>query len=144
MNLQIINTGLPLLFLAYQIMIDFVNLYPFNDIHSRDKRLRKIEVFGNYPPLLVIAICFYFHHPVSMWIGFVLTTIILIMHLYSWWLPYFTGYPKSVEKDYYAYFKRTFKFLPRIKNHIVPDAEHVGVGILLLITFIYELIDLIS
>ncbi|MDR6999227.1 hypothetical protein [Neobacillus niacini] len=142
MSLHLINSVLPLLFLAYQIIIDFVNLYPFNDIQVRDKRLRKLEVFGNYPPLVIIAICFYIHHPISMWIGFVLTTIILIMHLYSWWIPYITGYPKSVEKDYDTYFKRTFKFLPKIKNHIVPDAEHVGVGILLVITFFYEVKEL--
>jgi hypothetical protein len=30
-----------LIFLAYQIVIDFIDLFPFNNIHSRDKRLRK-------------------------------------------------------------------------------------------------------
>ena len=46
-HLQIAAFVLPLVFLVYQIVIDFANLYPFNDIRSRDQRLRKYEVLGN-------------------------------------------------------------------------------------------------
>jgi steroid 5-alpha reductase family enzyme len=138
MNLHIVNSLLPLVFLGYQILIDSVNLFPFNDVAVRDKRLRKYEVFGNYPPLIIIAWCFYHNSIASMWIGFVMATIILIMHLFAWWIPYLTGYPAAVKKDYERYFKRTFKFLPKISEHIIPDAEHVGVGILLVTIILFE------
>ncbi|MEH7333526.1 hypothetical protein V7161_12870 [Neobacillus drentensis] len=58
MSLHTFAWILPLVFLLYQIVIDFLDLYPFNDINSRDKRLRKFEVLGNYPPLIIIAACF--------------------------------------------------------------------------------------
>jgi len=108
-----------LVFLAYQILIDFVNIFPFNDIASRDKRLRKFEVLGNYPPLLIIAFCFFYDSTVSVWIGFILTGIIFVMHLFAWWIPYFFGIPKSVKKDYDKYFTRTLKCLPKIKDHLI-------------------------
>jgi hypothetical protein len=141
-NLHTVNIAFPLLFLFYQIVIDFVDLFPFNDIHSRDNRLRKYEVLGNYPSLLLISFCFYYHSTVSMWIGFVVTSIILVMHLFAWWIPYFFGFPNSAKNDYLKYFSRTYKFLPRIKDHIVPDAEHVGVGILLVVTLLFQAKDL--
>ncbi|WP_216828648.1 hypothetical protein [Alkalihalobacterium elongatum] len=138
MNLYVLTIISPLVFLLYQVIIDFVDLFPFNDIKARDKRLRKFEILGNYPPLIIIALCFYYNTSWSVWVGFGLTSIILIMHVFAWWFPYFTGYPKTVRKDYEQYFMRTYKFLPKIKNHIVPDAEHVGVGVLLLVTFIVQ------
>jgi hypothetical protein len=144
MGLNTLNVIMPLIFLAYQILIDFVDMFPFNDIHSRDKRLRKYEVLGNYPPLLIISICFLIPSLVSHSVGLVLTLIIFIMHLLSWWIPYFFGFPAKVKSDYGRYFNRTYKFLPPIRDHIVPDAEHFGVGILLFILLIFQVISLFS
>jgi len=141
MNLHVLSYVLPILFLLYQIIIDFVDLFPFNDVNVRDKRLRKFEVLGNYPPLLIISLCFYFSG-IWNWVGFVLTSIIMIMHLFAWWIPYFSGFPKNVQDNYEKYFSRTYKFLPSIKNHITPDAEHVGVGVILFITLIIQTIYL--
>lgn len=137
MNLQLFSYLLPLVFLLYQIIIDFVDLFPFNDVHVRDKRLRKFEVLGNYPPLLIISACFYFGGKAA-WFGLGMTSIIMIMHLFAWWFPYFFGFPKSVRSDYEKYFARTLKILPPIKNHIVPDVEHIGVGVILTITLITQ------
>jgi hypothetical protein len=138
LNLHTLTYLMPLFFLLYQIIIDFVPLFPFNDVQSRDKRLRLYEVLGNYPPLLVIALCFYLDNNISIWIGFAFTSIIMVMHLFAWWIPYFFGFPKNVRSDYNKYFSRTYKFLPPIKDHIIPDAEHVGVGILLATTLIIQ------
>lgn len=143
MNLHLWAIILPIVFLFYQIVIDSINLFPFNDVHVRDKRLRKYEVLGNYPPLLIISICFYFDGAWS-WAGYSLTAIIMIMHLFAWWIPYFTGYPAAVRNDYEKYFSRTCKFLPKIKNNIIPDAEHVGVGILLMVTLVVQSLYLLS
>lgn len=143
-SIHVVAFALPLLFLAYQMSIDFINLFPFNDIHSRDKRLRKYEVLGNYPPLIIIAACFFVNNGIAHWVGFVMTSIIMVMHLFAWWIPYLTGYPNQVRADYEKYFSRTFKFLPAIKNHIIPDAEHVGVGILLVTTLVIQSIYLLS
>ncbi|MBS4172225.1 hypothetical protein [Bacillus sp. FJAT-49736] len=136
--LHILAIVLPLVFLGYQMVIDFVNLFPFNDIHSRDKRLRKYEVLGNYPPLVVISACFFFNSGLWHWVGFIMTSIIMVMHLFAWWIPYLTGYPNQVRSDYDKYFRNTYKFLPAIKNHIIPDAEHFGVGVLLSLTMIIQ------
>jgi hypothetical protein len=138
LNLHTLTYLLPLCLLLYQIIIDFVPLFPFNDVQSKDKRLRKYEVLGNYPPLLVISLCFYLKHEISLWIGYVITSIIMVMHLFAWWIPYFFGFPNNVRSDYKKYFSRTYKFLPAIKDHIILDAEHVGVGILLVASLVTQ------
>jgi hypothetical protein len=53
-------------------------------------------------------------------------------------IPYFFGFPNNVRSDYKKYFSRTYKFLPAIKDHIIPDAEHVGVGILLVASLVTQ------
>ncbi|MEH7106406.1 hypothetical protein V7083_01350, partial [Bacillus sp. JJ1764] len=73
-----------------------------------------------------------------------MTCIIMVMHLLAWWIPYFTGYPHYVQADYEKYFRNTYKFLPSIKNHIIPDAEHVGVGVLLTATLLVQSFYLFS
>ncbi|MDN3019577.1 hypothetical protein PH210_25770 [Paenibacillus sp. BSR1-1] len=138
MSLHTFAWVLPLVFLLYQIVIDFLDLYPFNDIHSRDKRLRKFEVLGNYPPLIIISACFFFDNVIANWVGYTLTSIIMIMHLFAWWLPYLFGFPLTVKADYEKYFSRTYKILPSIKDHIIPDVEHIGVGVLLLTTLFIQ------
>ncbi|KLT16574.1 hypothetical protein AA980_17490 [Neobacillus vireti] len=62
----------------------------------------------------------------------------------AWWIPYLTGYPHQVRVDYEKYFHNTYKFLPAIKNHIIPDAEHVGVGVLLTATLIVQSVYLFT
>ncbi|KOP69034.1 hypothetical protein AMS62_19580 [Bacillus sp. FJAT-18019] len=62
----------------------------------------------------------------------------------TWWIPYFTGFPKSAKENYDRYFKRTYKILPQIKDHLTPDVEHMGVGILIVITLIFQIWDLLS
>ncbi|MEH7333527.1 hypothetical protein V7161_12875 [Neobacillus drentensis] len=75
---------------------------------------------------------------IANWVGYSLTSIILIMHLFAWWLPYFFGFPLAVKADYEKYFSRTYKILPPIKDHIIPDVEHIGVGVLLLTTLLIQ------
>jgi hypothetical protein len=142
MSLQVINGVLPLVFFGYQWVIDSVNLFPFNDVERKDKKTRKIEILMNYPPLFAISLCFFIHTFVSMAIGTALTLIIFVMHLSAWWIPYLFGSSSRMKHEYDRLFGRTYRFLPPIKDHIVPDAEHCGVGLFLITLTVFQILDL--
>jgi hypothetical protein len=41
-----------------------------------------------------------------------------------WWIPYFFGASEAHMQQYRKLFSRTFKFLPPIDDHLIPDAQH--------------------
>jgi hypothetical protein len=48
----------------------------------------------------------------------------LYVEISSWWIPYFQGAPPQMMRFYEHWFANTYKFLPPIDGHPIPDAEH--------------------
>jgi hypothetical protein len=46
------------------------------------------------------------------------------LEIQSWWIPYFSGASPQWMAVYTRWFSHTYKFLPAIGNHPIPDAEH--------------------
>lgn len=46
------------------------------------------------------------------------------LEIQSWWIPYFYGASAQWMEVYSRWFKDTYKFLPPIGGHPIPDAEH--------------------
>src|SRR6266508_4545080 len=61
----------PLVLLAYLALIDFANLYPWNDTASVPKRERIRDALLNYPPLVIASIAFLLDNQVLRIIGLV-------------------------------------------------------------------------
>ncbi|HXN20821.1 MAG TPA: hypothetical protein VN875_20990 [Candidatus Binatus sp.] len=58
----------------------------------------------------------------------------LYVEVSSWWVPYFRGASSQFMRFYEHWFGNTYKFLPPIDGHPIPDAEHtVILGLLLLV-----------
>jgi len=54
----------------------------------------------------------------------------------SWWIPYFRGGSPQMMRFYQHWFGATYKFLPPIGNHPIPDAEHTILSALILLVLI--------
>ncbi len=54
----------------------------------------------------------------------------------SWWFPYLFGWPKPFTENVEEENKRTFRILPPIKDHLIPDLVHIGITILIWINWI--------
>lgn len=46
------------------------------------------------------------------------------LEIQSWWIPYFFGGSAQWMDVYNRWFKNTYRFLPAIDGHPIPDAEH--------------------
>ena len=68
--------------------------------------------------------------------GVVFWTIWFIGHIFSWWVPYFFGFPKVFLKDAVIDNAKTYHFLPSRGNHPIPDLNHCILGFLSLLTVI--------
>lgn len=123
----------PLVLLGYQILIDWVDLFPWNDVSLKSTKVRLLEVFGNYPPLLLSAFLFHLGHRTALMVGLAIPLLITVMHLHAWWRPYFFGASEAELVTYRENFGRTLKVLPAIGENPVPDAEHMVVGLLFLV-----------
>lgn len=126
-------TIIPLVFFLYQIIIDWVNLFPWNDIWRKNRLLKAQEFIINYLPLLLIAYAYSHYTPSSLSWGMGGSILYLIGHIIAWWKPYFLGASPEEKSEYKMYFERTYKFLPAIDDNPVPDAQHVVLGIICLI-----------
>ena len=131
MNWQFIAMVAPLVFLAYQLLIDFVPMAPWNDTSTRTNKERMGELIFNYTPLLLIAFGFSQTSRTGWLVSAIGATLYFVGHLNAWWRPYFFGANEKEMIDYKKHFSRTLKFLPaRGENHPIPDAEHVVIGII--------------
>lgn len=120
----------PVILVIYLLIIDFVDLYPFNDVAKHKAHDRKAELF-NY--LLISAGALFGWsglYPLQI-AAFLIAAACVIGHLFAWWVPYFFGHYNSYCKEEYEHqFSSTIKILPPIKDHPIPDLEHLPVGLL--------------
>lgn len=79
---------------------------------------------------LISIVGFYYYIYWMMIVGLVFWSLWMIGHINSWWLPYLFGFPKVFNKDAVEQNKKTLQILPPIKNHLIPDACHIVLGIL--------------
>ena len=76
----------------------------------------------------------------AMLAGFGLYGFWLYLEINSWWVPYFRGASPQFMRFYEHWFGNTYKFLPPIDGHPVPDAEHTVILVLLVTVLTFSLI----
>jgi hypothetical protein len=64
----------------------------------------------------------------------------LYVQIGSWWVPYFRGVSPQFMRFYEHWFGNTYKFLPPIDGHPVPDAEHTVIAALLVTVLTFSAI----
>lgn len=124
--------ALPIVLLAYQILIDFVPLAPFNDVKAVPFGKKVGGLLMNYSPLILIAFALHDGSPIGVMLSTVGCLLYLLGHLNAWWRPYLFGATKKELIEYQAMFQRTFKILPRIATNPVPDVQHMILGVVVL------------
>ena len=75
----------------------------------------------------------------AMLAGLGLYALWLYLEISSWWVPYFRGASPQMMRFYEHWFANTYKFLPPIDGHPIPDAEHSVLLALLLLVLTWSL-----
>lgn len=114
---------------AYFIVTNHVNLYPWNNLLESQlvSTLTGVVPFTIYIMAFSLQICW------LILIGVVHSFIWLGLQLYQWWLPYLFG-PTALHQDFRWYFKNgyieTVRFLPSLGQRPTPDAQHAVLELL--------------
>jgi len=135
---------IPILFVIYLIIIDFVPLPPFNDV-TRHTFNDRIMEFINYFIFSSVGLYSWFELPGYVWVSLVVTTLLIGGYVFAWWIPYFKGHYSDYTRQEYEYsFSKTLKILPPIKDHPIPDLEHMFVGLFIIAWFVAVVLKIIG
>lgn len=136
MNWPLLTVIAALTMLAYQLVIDWIPLFPWNDVSKKTPRERVLETAINYSPLLLIAYGFANPRGIGWTIATIGCAVYMVGHLNAWWRPYLFGATEKEHAEYSRLFANTYRILPPIRTNPVPDAEHMVIGVLTLVMLI--------
>jgi hypothetical protein len=128
----------------YWEITEYVNLFPWNDVAALNIRTQIRDSFVNDLPKLLFIYAFIKGIRWLIGTSIVFYAFWLAAILNQWLIPYLFGRAPlgrgiSTEQHMQQYrrlFSRTYKFLPPIGNHPIPDAQHVTLAVLSVVTLI--------
>src|SRR5215213_10194428 len=126
-----VAVGCQLAAAAYLQLVEWVDLYPWNDLsHGNAQEKMDIALLAGQ---LLIAFWFARERLAGMLAGWAAYAIWMYLQLVSWWQPYLLG-GRTVGPNWY--FARTYKFLPAIGQRPTPDADHIVLQLLITVVLV--------
>jgi len=142
--LHILTIALSLLLLIYHQVTTLVPLFPWNDVRQYRWKELLAEVCTNGLLMGCSAFClimgntgFYHYYPLVYY------PFLLSGELFQWWLPYFSKKfaASKVNFDYERLFGRTTKLIPHKPGKRTPDANHIVLHSITVVTVILVYLD---
>jgi hypothetical protein len=123
---------LPLVWLAWLALIDWVPMFPLNDLRADNRRERAVAALINYPFPLLVAAGVALDRWWSLAVALAVCALTVAGHIRSWWVPYF-GTASAAQREWYERdIARTLKILPTAGHAVTIDVQHMVVGALTL------------
>lgn len=121
----------PSLMLGWLVLTEWVPLYPLNDLAASTPRERAQLAVVNYGTLIAMMVGIASGTQLGAIAAAGLAGLWVIGHIASWWLPYL-GVSTADQRDaYQREYARTLKVLPTDGHAVVPDVQHMVVGLIL-------------
>jgi hypothetical protein len=114
---------------AYYQVIEWVSLFPWNDIRGGNGQETLDLVVAGVMVGLIAVTAFRLRWATAL--AALLYGYWLWLQIDSWWVPYVRGASPQWRRVYQANFGATIKFLPSANEHLAPDACHVVLQILI-------------
>lgn len=134
--MKIVNSSLILqtLLLLYLEAIEWLDLFPWNDVRSGNDQEALDVALG----LLMIGalIATFRRIRLGMGVAVALYGTWLGLQVITFWIPYFRGASAQWQRIHASNFAQTVQWLPTWGTHLPPDASHFLLQILLLVTLI--------
>ena len=120
---------------AYWLAMGVVDLSPWNDLGSGPGGGELgVEIARNVLPLLACMAIFALGVSALGWVAVAGYTAYFLWQLWTWWKPYFLGADSAWQAYYAEHFSRTLKVLPAHGANLPPDAQHLVLQALALVT----------
>jgi len=138
-----------ILITLFLLLHDWIDIYPLNDLETFNKhcslRNKILMTVVNTPFFIVYTaiLLLYWSTPLPFYAKtylIICNTLFSIGILFSWWLPYFFGWPSEQTKELRETHSSTHTFLPQIGNNPTPNTLHVIFHAVFFINFIATII----
>jgi hypothetical protein len=136
MDWTVTATIAPLTLLFYLFIVDWINLFPWNNVSALSLQEKLLNSLANYMPLIFVSVAFLKHDRGLMLGALIIVLLYVILHIISRWIPYFFGASEEQCKEYQRIFGKTITILPPIKNNPIPNVGHMIAGIYLVVLLI--------
>ena len=124
--------GLQLLLLIYLQVIEWIDLFPWNDIRGGNGQ-ELLDVTLGAVMIAALAATYRRWRP-GVWLATLVYAVWTGLQIETFWVPYALGASKRWARIHEANFAHTIQWLPSRGNHLPPDASHFVLQLLLLIT----------
>ena len=115
--------------LIYFQLHEWIHLPRWNDDLSGNSQGRLDVVLGVIQVGIIVGVGA--ESIVAMTLGVVVYAAWLGLQVIGWWIPYLRGASDAHSRFYEKHWARTWRFLPPIGDHPVPNAAHVGLQVLI-------------
>ncbi|GAC1369416.1 MAG: hypothetical protein NVS2B12_27880 [Ktedonobacteraceae bacterium] len=126
----------PLTLIFYLFIVDWINLFPWNNVSALPLQEKLLNSLVNYMPLLFVSVAFLKRDHGLMLGALIIVLLYVILHVVSRWLPYFFGASEAQRREHQRLFGKTITILPPIKNNPIPNVEHMIAGIYMVILLV--------
>ena len=122
---------------GYWLAMEAVSIFPWNDLASLPAGYDlRWEVTLNALPLLAFMLLFALGVPPIAMLSVLGYAAYLAWQLWIWWKPFALGADAAWQAKYAASFSHTLKAIPSFGMHLAPDAQHLTLQALTLVTLI--------
>jgi hypothetical protein len=144
MNYHYLAVSFAILVLVYHQLTTWLPLYPWNDISKYTIKELLLEGGTNCLLMGIGLLCivignhgFYHYYPLFYY------PFLLTGEIFQWWLPYFSKkFARSqVNFEYETRFSHTTKIIPHKEGRRTPDANHILLHLITVITVIFIFVD---
>jgi hypothetical protein len=144
MNLHIFAIVNTLLLLIYHQVTTWLPLFPWNDLEKYSRKELLLEAGTNGLLMGLGALCLimgntgFFH-----WYPLIYYPFLFSGECFQWWLPYFSEKfsASNINFDYERLFARTTKLIPYKTGKRTPDANHIVLHLITVVTVILVYLD---
>lgn len=132
----LLTTILTLLLLLWRLILDYVPLYPLNDLERKTVRTRRKDWAVHYLPLTAVLLLTFISGNISTALAIIILCLYALFQVATWWLPYLNGGTDIQKNRWDSLYERTHRFLPSIRNHTIPDTAQVITGVVTILALI--------
>jgi hypothetical protein len=122
------------LLLIYLELIEWVDIFPWNDVRKGNGQEALDVVLGLLMAGVVLATVRRWR--IGMALAVMLYTVWLALQITTFWTAYIGGASPRWQRIYAVHFAQTIQWLPRWDTHLPPDASHFVLQILLVAALI--------
>jgi phosphatidylserine/phosphatidylglycerophosphate/cardiolipin synthase-like enzyme len=137
MNISILAAIFTGLLLLWRLVIDYVPMYPLNDLTRKTARSRNRDWTVHYVPLILAFLLSLSSNRLPAALGLLIVLLYGAVQTVTWWLPYVKGGTDVQKTRWDSLYGKTHRILPRISDHTVPDTSHVVTGLLTVLVLVF-------